>query len=644
MAKQRFFKGLVVRWMLLTLLGGVCSAKYTALKGTAPGCNQRDEALYCDVSNYTTGAKFDTDNWEGQGIRKITVVGAQGLLLLAQRSVTGITWTFNNCSGVTVDDPESSALEHLRVSHSNVTRISQVEGVLRGDNSNFEKVNIDTLHQFDFVQSKISDLKIRATQKKSTIDGSQVDVVSYLEVHGSFLFEIMGSHIKEIKKLIFSTSDNNSHISDTKIGAIGRESFEVHGKRLLIENVTFTSLASRAFLVHSSLVVRDSQIQRVESDSFVLEEGSITFENVIIGDKNISFAIDRASGGLLALALILPQSSNAGSELAIGIPLSLIFGLLCGVGLAWLILRWKKQSQKQSQDNMELLLSTKESIPTVPSMPPPPTPTPQHESIQEDKDLGDDEIYEEYDEVTNQVPAPPNSVNLLPGSNARNFPRPSDNLSPAAGLRSNGAPPIPSPSPTRLAPPNPPRRGNNPAPQLPAREGPLLPSNLPPSPFTSAPPAAPLPPPTEKSEPHQPVTLPKSLSAEDDNDQEVYDEVSEQVPTPPPAAQRPPIPGNKPSFLHRGDEAKRSLSPNGAESAKPRFRFPGAPKVPSLRGPGSSAGPAAPGDRVWGKPHAPQWPPATPSKPPPPPTELKPSSGSASVEDDDEAIYETVPE
>ncbi|XP_037782490.1 proline-rich protein 12-like isoform X1 [Penaeus monodon] len=630
---------LAVRWVILSLLSAACSADFTALKETAPGCKGTSEYLECNVVNYTEGVKFDNDDWTRKSTRKIAVTGAKALHLISQQGVSGITWNFVNCSGVRVDDPNSSPLTKLSVTHSEVTDISRIDGVLKGTESVFKRVNIDNLEQFDFVQSQISELNIRATKTKSTINGSRVEVMN-LQVKGPFLFEIIESTIKEIKKLIYDTTDTNSRIVETEIGTIGRESFVVSGSKLLLENVTITTLASRAFLVRSALVLQNCQIQNAVFDSFVLEDGSIDLQNVMIGDKTVSFAIDKASGGLFVLALIFPQSSNV-TGLAVGISLSLIFGILCGAGLAYLILRWRKQGQDRSQDNMELLPSKKESIPTLPSNPPPPTPTPQHQSLQEEKDLGDDEIYEEYDEVTNQAPAPPRSVNLLPGSN---FLRPSDNLSPPAGVHSNGGPPA-----TGLAPPEPPRRDNKPAPQPPSRDGPPLPTNLPPLPPAASP--APRPPPISENKPQlpKPISRPEETSSAGDNDLEVYDEVSEQVPTPPPTAQRPPIPAGKPSFLHKSNAAQPSpRSPPGTDPEKPRFGLPGMPKgrvdPPGPRAPAGSAGPAAPGAQPWGKPRAPHWPPGTPSRPPPPPSELKPSSGSITADDDDEDIYETVPE
>ncbi|XP_063613341.1 uncharacterized protein LOC134786626 [Penaeus indicus] len=637
----RTVKALAVRWVVLSLLSTACSAGYTALKETAPGCKRSGHDLVCNVSNYTEGVKFDNDDWSGKSTTKITVTGAKALHLISQQGVSNITWNFVNCSDVRVDDPKSSPIVQLRVTHSEVTRISRIKKVLKGTESVFKRVNIDSLQQFDFAQSQISELDIRATHAKSTINESRVEALNFLEVTGEFLFEIRGSTIKEIKKLIFNTTDTDSRITDTEIETIGRESFVVSGSKLLLENVAITTLASRAFLIRSALVLRNCQIQHAGFDSFVLEDGSIDLQNVMIGDKNVSFAIDKASGGLLVLALILPQSSNW-TGLAVGISFSLIFGILCGAGLAYLILRWRNKVQDRSQENMELLPSTNDPTPALPSNPPPPTPTPQHQSLQEEKDLGDDEIYEEYDEVTNQVPAPPKSVNLLPGSN---FLRPSDNLSPPAGVHSNGGPPVPPTGAAGLAPPEPPRR-DKPAPQPPSRDGPPLPTNLPPLPPAASP--TPRPPPiSEKPQVLKPISRPEETSSAGDNDLEVYDEVSEQVPTPPPTALRPPIPGGKPSFLHRGNEAQpSSQSPPGTDPEKPRFGLPGMPKrrvdPPGPKAPGNSAGPAAPGARPWGKPRVPQWPPSTPSKPPPPPAELKPSMGS--VEDDDEDIYETVPE
>nr|XP_027229156.1 uncharacterized protein LOC113820948 isoform X1 [Penaeus vannamei] len=437
-------KALVVRWVVLSLLSAVCSAEYTSLKETAPGCQSSDDHLECNVTNCTEGVKFDTDDWSGKKTKNITVTGAKALHLISQRGVERIVWYFVDCSDVRVDDPGSDPLAHLRVTNSKVTSITRVAGVLKGTGSVFEKVNIDSIHQFDFHQSQISRLAIRATQKKSTIIESEVEVVDFLEVEGQFLFEITQSNITEIKKFIFNTTDNDSRIVGTNIGTIGREGFVVSGNKLLLEDVKITTLAPRAFLVRSNLVLRNSQIQHAESDSFVLENGSIDLENVMIGDKNVSFSIDKASGGLLVLALILPQSSNA-TGIAVGIPLSLLFGILCGAGLAYLILRRRMQGQDRSQDNMELLPST-DPVPALLSNPRRP-PRPQHQTLQEEKDLSDDEIYEEYDEVTNQA-LPLRSVNLLPGSHLL---KPSNHLSPPAGAHSNGGPPAPSLA--ALAPP-----------------------------------------------------------------------------------------------------------------------------------------------------------------------------------------------
>ncbi|XP_047469734.1 proline-rich protein 12-like [Penaeus chinensis] len=638
----RSVTALAVGWVVLSLLSTACSAEYSALKDTASGCKNSGDHLECDASNYTGGVKFENDDWSKKPTKRITVTGAKALPLISQRGVDEIIWNFINCSGVRVDDPNSSPLTQLRVTHSEVTSISRIKNVLKGTQSIFKRVNIENLEQFDFNQSRISELHIRATQAKSTISESHVEVLNFLEVTGQFLFEITGSTIKEIRKLIFDTADTDSRIAETEIETIGREGFVVSGSKLLLENVSITTLASRAFLIHSALVLQNCQIKHAEFDSFVLEDGSIDLQNVMIGDKNVSFTIDKASGGLFVLAFILPQTSNVQTGLALGISLSLIFGILCGAGLAYLILRWRNRGQDRSQDNMELLPSTKDPTPALPSNPPPPTPTPQHQSLQEEKDLGDDEIYEEYDEVTNQVPAPPKSVNILPRSN---FLRPSDNLSPPAGVHSNGGPPVPPAGVTGLAPREPPRR-DKPSPQPPSRNDPPLPTNLPPLPPAASPALRP-PPISEKPQLLKPISRPEETSSAGDNDLEVYDEVSEQVPTPPPTAQRPPIPGGKPSFLHGGNEAQPSPRlPPGTDAEKPRFGLPGMPKgrvdPPGPRAPGSSAGPAAPGARPWGKPRVPQWPPSTPSKPPPPPSELKPSSGS--VEDDDEDIYETVPE
>lgn len=632
----------MVRWVVLSLLSAVCSAEYTSLKETAPGCQSSDDHLECNVTNCTEGVKFDTDDWSGKKTKNITVTGAKALHLISQRGVERIVWYFVDCSDVRVDDPGSDPLAHLRVTNSKVTSITRVAGVLKGTGSVFEKVNIDSIHQFDFHQSQISRLAIRATQKKSTIIESEVEVVDFLEVEGQFLFEITQSNITEIKKFIFNTTDNDSRIVGTNIGTIGREGFVVSGNKLLLEDVKITTLAPRAFLVRSNLVLRNSQIQHAESDSFVLENGSIDLENVMIGDKNVSFSIDKASGGLLVLALILPQSSNA-TGIAVGIPLSLLFGILCGAGLAYLILRRRMQGQDRSQDNMELLPST-DPVPALPSNPPPPTPTPQHQTLQEEKDLSDDEIYEEYDEVTNQAPAPPKSVNLLPGSHLL---KPSNHLSPPAGAHSNGGPPAPSLAAPRPAPPELPRR-ESPSPQPPSREGAPLPNKPPPP--ARQPPVSENKPQLPKPQLPKPISKPEETSSAGDCELEIYDEVSEQyVPAPPPTAQRPPIPGGKPSFLHRGNEAQTSpRSPPGVDPEKSRFVLPGLPKgrvdPPGPKPPGNAVGPPAPLARPWGKPRTPQWPPVTPSKPPPPPSELKPSSGSVSVEDDDEAIYETVPE
>ncbi|XP_069182078.1 WAS/WASL-interacting protein family member 1 [Procambarus clarkii] len=118
---------------------------------------------------------------------------------------------------------------------------------------------------------------------------------------------------------------------------------------------------------------------------------------------------------------------------------------------------------------------------------------------------------------------------------------------------------------------------------------------------------------TSSSFSDEPNTLPRQLETIED-DQDPYDEVEESQ-----QMSRPPVPSNKPSFLHSALKPSQSVRSNSPNSNLP-----------------ASSGPKEVGGRQWPPPK-----PQLPSKPPP--SDTKPS-GSTFSADDDEDIYETIEE
>nr|XP_045590794.1 uncharacterized protein LOC123752812 isoform X2 [Procambarus clarkii] len=609
--------------------------------------NQSSFTLTCDVTGEDKVSVLHSSTWKN--INKTIVIGAKSLNIKPQCNARGKLVKIIGSQKVKTLPGNESCVVHLHLTNSSATAITSVASLLRIKNSEVDLIKRDPVEQFDIYSSTVADLSVRATDALCEIIDSTVKILRRVILDGNFTFKINTSYIGNLKHLNYNSSEENSKIVNVTVDKVESEGLVVSKGTLTLQQVTIHSLPARAIILQggATLRVEDCHIANAEVDSVVVESGTVEFHRVTIGNNlNVSFTLKDAGGGLRLFALVFGPSSIA-KWIVAGICIGLVIGILIGGALGFYFLN-RRNKRSNDQDGMELLQTDSPSGASPKTSQGPTITQSQRPAAHQEKiGIDDDECYTDVGNNENNDNSKNNVLNNSYSPPPTNKPPPSV---PSSGTPQTTAYPAPPtaypPPPTDYPPPPtdyPPPPTTYPPPPTdyppPPKTNPPSATAYPPPPKTYPPPVTspsngpnmsrnppaparvPPPPPvrrdsaihTSSSFSDEPNTLPRQLETIED-DQDPYDEVEESQ-----QMSRPPVPSNKPSFLHSALKPSQSVRSNSPNSNLP-----------------ASSGPKEVGGRQWPPPK-----PQLPSKPPP--SDTKPS-GSTFSADDDEDIYETIEE
>lgn len=547
----------------------------------SPHCTRENNGtwLVCDLSNnMMKDAELPTSNWDNR--LETHIIGARSLIIRGQCKAEKKELRVISCQGVNARSQDDDCRVRMIMSNSSAESITNVANLLRVSHSSIKTVNLDGIEQFDFVDSTVDDLTVRAVFSKSTIITSDIRIIRSVVLEGGFNFEAQDSNIGDIQYLHYNTSNEESNMVGVRIGNVHEGGIVVSNGRLTLRNVSIGNLQSRAIRVQGKgeLWLEEGRVTHASFDSVIMDGGTIMLREVELGSQGkVSFTISDTAGNLVPFIVALGRTSTT-KWILIGIAIGLVIGLIISGGL-FFIMRRRRSTKSCDREGMELLTNN-----TMTSPEPSKRPDGQQQQHQQ-KTNNDDEgdLYEDYDEVLQTVPPPPNAMNLLPKNPPpslttlpaerseqhqeteeeeyaevdnesdphqprlinslpkNNYPYPSLNHLTQAKNQSTTAPSLPNTLPP--APPTPAKSPNLSRPPPPTA-GPPLSHTTPPGMFNQPPSARMPPPPPQRMDSVKKVPAPSPSSFSDERDRLTP------PPPPPPTKELQQASLGKRSFLH----------------------------------------------------------------------------------------------
>ncbi|XP_042225533.1 uncharacterized protein LOC121868731 [Homarus americanus] len=526
-------------------------------------------------------------------------------------------------------------------------KITSLANLINVQQSDIRSVNLDPVMQFDFTESRVTDLSVRATDQKCTIINCTINIMRRVVLEGTFSFQVSDSVIDDIVQLNYTSDFDASMMSNVQVGTVRSDGLVVSKGILTLREVTINTLQPRAIIVRGAeLRLEDSVINNTGADGIILENGTIDLKNVTIGGfPRVSLRMERASGIETPFSFVFCNGKVSTNWMWIGIVVGFIIGVVVTSLVGFLVFYIKMKTKRRTdQQGMELLQPKEVSLsPSSPALQLSQERQEQDNAHRQNKTVDDINDQDEYDDVTINMthqsvstnhPPPPTNHPALPPTNHPALP-PKDHPPLPTALpppRTNHPPPPTNhpPPPTNHPPPPtnyPPPPTNNSAPPpnnssfsqinrsfAPPAKLSVKPKIPPPLPIRNQPPLDTAPSDDRDALPAPPAPI--------DDDQDLYDELDEfEVKEKQEASQTSNVTSKPPSFLHT--------------AVKPPLPGEGNNPYPTRPAHGQAAVPKGLPGRPWPLPKQ-------SNKPPPPPAVTKPSPGnSASLSfDDDENLYE----
>ncbi|KAK3860696.1 hypothetical protein Pcinc_033268 [Petrolisthes cinctipes] len=585
---------MVVRWWAVWAGWAVWAALgMMDIYPTKTGCVDQPEIRMatCNLTNWADRhARLETPS-NLNDYRIWNVIGALSLVIMFKCEDLNINTelSIQNCENVRTEQTQFKQCKlNIKLDDSRAKDISHGVKVLRLEqNSRAEKIALDEVEELRVEDSHVEEMNIVVTNSTTIINSVLTDVKK-LDMVGDSLFQTEGSVISTMRSFNYRSSNTKSRMNDVIVKHVVPNGFIISGGIITLENVTFENLDTNAIIIRNGarVVIRSSTIINVLPDSWIIENGSTVFVDVLLTDKP-SFSSPFSGTSLSPLRLVLDCPHSPGYWVAaVASVLALLLGFLVGGAVMYIVCQKKGHySHLQSKTEEKAPVTSNAGKETkhiarnhvTTSKTPPPS---QNESLEENYDW-----YEDVQEEAQKrqplgnfpgvprppLPQPPRSTTTVPQNDDDNdevYEDVSDlNQNPSVQTpASRGIPTASRPTmPFRPSPAFP--HSSSASTGIPPRIlGPPLPTRKPPS---SRPPV-----PITIDDPSKFSVQSSSSSVMDErdilppqpqplDDQEVYED-------PDTIFLNPVFPsGNKPSFLHNTSPAKSNVPLKPSIKSKP---------------------------------------------------------------------------
>lgn len=296
--------------------------------------------------------------------------------------------------------------------------------------SRTKRIALDEVEDLNVEDSVVEEMTI-SVAKSSTITNSELTLIKRMDLVGDSVFLLQSSNISTIQALNYA-SINDSSMNDVNVERVFSHGIIISQGSITMENVVFENLGSNAIVVTngSRVVIRNSVINNAQPDSWITENGSTEFVDVLVNNKhNFSLKADGSPLNPLRLVIDCPPSLLYWVAPVITV-LAILFGFLAGGGVMFFLCakRFSFGSNKPNREEMTPLNKNpgKKSNDVALKISNTSSPPSQKGSLEE--------YYELYEDVQNVGPK------LQPPGNNRGFQRkPSPQL---PGLKKNVSPQI----------------------------------------------------------------------------------------------------------------------------------------------------------------------------------------------------------
>lgn len=536
----------------MTLVGPGTARSINTIHPYSSECKTEPKNLSSLICELQPGKEYELDSFKWENYTKLTIKGKGNSFFLKHPKCSDKDRNVHiyNASRVTTDQPENGCSVQLFL--YNCTGVTIVGGVsrVRLESSKAEKVILPEVTQFDVYDSRIGEVSLTITSKKSTLHNSTIELVNKLVINGSFIFQMKDCKLGHVKEFIYI--NDQTQTQDLMVDRVSPYGIQVFRGSLNFEAI-FDVVEPDGIVVmpEAALSLKFGEIRTFSEDSIVVMPGGmLSLHNMTLGQNLfISFTFGGASVQMYPVSFLKPPWVAPMGWIAIGVAFGLVVGSVTTAAMTYFVKHKKRSFSANSVDTNKLLsqeqsspqtekdtdsLVNKHNLPK--SMPAPPNrPLPNVPTRMSDM---------HYDDVVTALSPPPTEMAPLPEVAQRPpcaLPKESQSTKPSLHRsikdrfcgKSNFLPPVMKHSkqdPRDALPPPPP-----PAEEL-YDDLEDMNLQLPPLPPTTNRPQLPV---TRKDKP-----LPRPVS-----DEELYDDVGDmslQPPPPPPSANKPKLSKGKP--------------------------------------------------------------------------------------------------